>query len=157
MVVGGSNSDLMARFEVVEGRFVVFVGPEGDTQLVTGVLPGEDDCAQAILAMRLHATMADRFERREARHSGPYFVLKGSDGVVLATSCACPSVEARERAIAIVQSSAPQAEVVHVREGPGMQDEPFRWATRPEVGAAADLPRAADAPRSRPGSKSGAG
>ena len=83
----------MARFEVVEGRFVVLVGPEDETLLVTGLLPGEDECARAILAIRLFATMADRYDRRHARHSGPYFVLKGGDDSVLATSCACQSAD----------------------------------------------------------------
>jgi len=120
----------MARFEVVEGRFVVLVGPEDETLLVTGLLAGQDECARAIVAIRLFATMVDRYDRREARHSGPYFVLKGGDDSVLATSCACHGVEARERAIELVRTTAPDAEVLQVSSGPQAHDDPLRWATR---------------------------
>jgi uncharacterized protein YegP (UPF0339 family) len=64
-----------------------------------------------IAAVRANALIDARYDLRMSRSDEPYFVLRGGNNEVIGTSEMYSSSSARDRGIAAVKTSAPQAPI----------------------------------------------
>lgn len=104
------------------GKFIISTRKDGQFQfnlqagngqvvLTSQAYRAKESCLVGINSVKKNAPNEERFERLTAKDGSPYFTLKASNGQVIGNSQMYSGESARDKGIASVQHTAPEASI----------------------------------------------